>query len=177
MRLVLLAASTLASFAAIGAASSSEPGVARPGGTYQTLPASSANDCAAACARDGLCLSWTFLTQTYQCELKAVIPQPVLAASAVSGLSQRAPDFMRAAARLETTKPKLHAPQSMAQAEIRSPALETQPLGTPAQQNQAQSAAIAQAASLHLRFQPVFEPGYASADPEEELLGGPLASR
>lgn len=73
-----------------------ETGVARPGGTYTSFRMADANACAAACAQDALCMSWTFVADPQgRCDLKAVIPHPVMDHLAVSGLAARAPSFSR----------------------------------------------------------------------------------
>jgi hypothetical protein len=73
-----------------------ETGVARPGGTYTSFGQADANACAAACAQDTLCMSWTFVADPQgRCDLKAVIPHPVMDHLAVSGLAARAPGFSR----------------------------------------------------------------------------------
>lgn len=74
-----------------------EVGFARPGGTYLTPPASSAEACAQACSQDTLCMAFTFYTyeSAPRCELKAVIPRPRPDPAAIAGLSHRAPAFAR----------------------------------------------------------------------------------
>jgi hypothetical protein len=84
-----------------------EVGVTRPGGTYATLPGADPNACAQACARDGLCMSWTVIADVQpRCELKAVIPHPIEDSLAISGLSPRAPAFARLVAPREIGPPR-----------------------------------------------------------------------
>lgn len=97
MRLqALLAAAAIAAIAASAYAADEvgERDVARPGGVYTTVNTSDAAVCAALCTRDDICMAWT-LTSAGVCELKAVAPNPVQMTGAVSGLSPRAPDFLR----------------------------------------------------------------------------------
>lgn len=64
----------------------------RPGGVYTTLRLADAPTCASLCAADGICLAWTYRADG-ACELKAVIPAPIVSRGARSGLSSRAPAF------------------------------------------------------------------------------------
>jgi hypothetical protein len=74
-----------------------EVGFARPGGTYLTPPAATAEACARACSEDALCMAFTFYAyeSAPRCELKAVIPRPRTDPTATAGLSHRAPAFAR----------------------------------------------------------------------------------
>ncbi len=84
-----------------------DQGVARPGGTYISLPLATATACADACAADGLCMSWTFVSAApARCDLKAVIPHPVRDPSAASGLAARAPSFARLVAPSQIGPPR-----------------------------------------------------------------------
>lgn len=90
----------------IAAAFASEQGVSRPGGVYLTMPMASAEACSAACSDDNLCMAWSFAMAERACELKAIAPAPVRAEGVVSGLSQRAPAFVRVeAAPIEAPAP------------------------------------------------------------------------
>jgi hypothetical protein len=70
-----------------------QAGFDRPGGTYATLPTEDADSCAAQCAKDGLCLAWSYQGSGSFCALKAVITPASASAGAVSGLAGRAPGF------------------------------------------------------------------------------------
>jgi|CXWL01.1.fsa_nt_gi hypothetical protein len=94
---VFLIAAAFATSAAAQQVLISERDIARPGGSYATLAIADAGACEALCARDTLCLAWTYRADA-MCELKAVIPPPVAVAGAHSGLSARAPEFARAIA-------------------------------------------------------------------------------
>lgn len=97
MRLqAFLVAAAIAAIAASAYAADEvgERDVARPGGVYTTVNTTDATACAALCTRDDICMAWT-LTSAGVCELKAVAPNPVQMTGAVSGLSPRAPDFLR----------------------------------------------------------------------------------
>ena len=84
--------------------------VARPGGFYVLLSAPDAAACARLCAEDSICMAWTFRAPA--CELKAVVPAPVAERGAISGLSARAPDFVRRIALAEAPE-ALTAPESI----------------------------------------------------------------
>lgn len=90
-----------------------ERDTARPGGVYTQLTISDAFACARACAEDNICLAWTLRAGT--CELKAVAPAPIAETGAISGLSSRAPEFVRRVARLETASISTPAASSMAE--------------------------------------------------------------
>lgn len=72
-----------------GALAANEIDVARPGATYATQPADTAEACDRLCRDDGLCMSWSF--QDDLCEMKAVVAAPVPREGAASGVSSRAP--------------------------------------------------------------------------------------
>lgn len=84
-------------FALTVAAFAAEEDVLRPGGDYAIVSASTPSGCEAACAIDGLCMSWTFTPESGECALKAVVPAPVRAKGMVSGIAPRAPAFARLA--------------------------------------------------------------------------------
>lgn len=75
------------------AAFATELGVARPGGVYRTATVTHADACQQLCARDRLCMAWTYETQTQACELKAVVPAATPSADAISGVMSRAGVF------------------------------------------------------------------------------------
>lgn len=96
MRAMILSL-TLVFAAPAGAEAIGEPDTARPGGAYSAMPAADPAACALACARDALCMAWTFRpAEANACELKAVIPALRPERGATSGLSARAPAFARA---------------------------------------------------------------------------------
>jgi hypothetical protein len=98
IRSSLLALATIA-LCAQAAAQKLEAGdadIARPGGVYNLLTATSADACASLCAEDGICAAWTYQPGG-DCELKAVIPSPEQSAGARSGLSARTPNDLREA--------------------------------------------------------------------------------
>jgi hypothetical protein len=67
---------------------------ARPGGVYVSLTTDDAASCSALCARDGICMAWTYReTPAHACELKAVVTPATTEEGAYSGLSARAPEF------------------------------------------------------------------------------------
>ena len=91
MRIALILFAMIALQAAAWAAS--ESGVARPGASYASAPMETPAACERACAEDGLCMAWNFAAGL--CELKAVVPQPIVQAGATSGLSTRVPARLR----------------------------------------------------------------------------------
>lgn len=67
--------------------------MARPGGTYSSVEADNAVACARVCADDTICMAWSFRENT--CELKATVPAQVAQSGATSGVSARAPGYLR----------------------------------------------------------------------------------
>lgn len=94
MRTLIATLATLPFLAAALSGGMSEPGMARPGGTYATVSVDDAQACAHACSEDSLCMAWTYRSSG-ACELKAVVTRAVPTPEAVSGLSRRAPGFAR----------------------------------------------------------------------------------
>lgn len=93
-RLALAAATVTAAAGAI-AAGPPETGYDRPGGAYANVPAKDAAECAVICAQDRICMSWTFrVTEYVGCSLKAVVPGAVADKQAISGVADRASDFL-----------------------------------------------------------------------------------
>lgn len=93
-RLALAAATATAAAGAI-AAGPPETGFDRPGGVYSNVPAKDPAACAIACAQDRICMSWSFrATEFVGCSLKAVVPAAVPDKLAVSGVADRAGDFL-----------------------------------------------------------------------------------
>jgi PAN domain len=93
-RLATIFATGAAAAGAI-AAGPPENGFDRPGGVYSNVPADDAAACAIACAQDKICMSWSFRTTDYVgCSLKAVVPARVADATAISGVADRAADFL-----------------------------------------------------------------------------------
>jgi hypothetical protein len=93
-RLALAAATVTAAAGAI-AAGPPETGFDRPGGVYSNVPAKDPAACAIACAQDRICMSWTFrATEFVGCSLKAVVPGAVPDHQAVSGIADRAAEFL-----------------------------------------------------------------------------------
>jgi PAN domain len=84
---VLLAAQAGAAWA-IG-----EANMARPGGTYSSIEADDPAACAQICVDDTICMAWSFRENT--CELKATVPAQVAQSGATSGVSTRAPGYLR----------------------------------------------------------------------------------
>lgn len=70
-----------------------EANTARPGATYSTAEADSAAACERLCAEDTICMAWSFRANS--CELKATVPSSVAQESATSGVSSRAPGYLR----------------------------------------------------------------------------------
>ncbi|HVY85049.1 MAG TPA: PAN domain-containing protein [Caulobacterales bacterium] len=70
-----------------------QPDTALPGGVYTTLTTADDAACAQACSQDRMCMAWTYRRDA--CELKAVVPEAVAEAGAISGVSRDAPDFAR----------------------------------------------------------------------------------
>ncbi len=85
---LLIATAASAQTALIG-----ESDAARPGGTYTTLATPDVAACARLCTDDSICMAWTYRGNA--CELKAVAPPSVAETGSRSGLSQRAPAFLR----------------------------------------------------------------------------------
>jgi hypothetical protein len=93
-RLALTAATVTAAAATI-AAGPPETGFDRPGGVYSNVATKDAAACAIACAQDRICMSWTFrITEYVGCSLKAVVPPAIADRDAVSGVDDRAGDFL-----------------------------------------------------------------------------------
>lgn len=93
-RLALAAATVTAAAGAI-AAGPPETGFDRPGGVYSNVPAKDPAACAIACAQDRICMAWTFrATEFVGCSLKAVVPGAVPDHQAVSGVADRASEFL-----------------------------------------------------------------------------------
>lgn len=93
-RLALAAATVTAAAGAI-AAGPPETGFDRPGGVYSNVPAKDPAACAIACAQDRICMAWTFrATEFVGCSLKAVVPGAVPDHQAVSGIADRAAEFL-----------------------------------------------------------------------------------
>ena len=95
---ITLAAVAAALCAPVALAESARPvrqaGVERPGGTSLTLPAEDADACAAQCAKDGLCLAWSYQPAAgLPCSLKAVVTPTQASQGVISGLAARAPSF------------------------------------------------------------------------------------
>jgi hypothetical protein len=70
-----------------------EANMARPGATYSTIDADDATACERLCADDTICMAWNFRENT--CELKATVPAEVAQSGATSGVSARAPGYLR----------------------------------------------------------------------------------
>lgn len=70
-----------------------EANTARPGATYSTVEADDAAACERVCADDTICMAWSF--QENSCQLKATVPAEVARSGAVSGVSARAPGWLR----------------------------------------------------------------------------------
>jgi hypothetical protein len=70
-----------------------EANMARPGGTYSSTEADDPAACAQICADDTICMAWSFRENT--CELKATVPAEVAQSGATSGVSARAPGYLR----------------------------------------------------------------------------------
>ena len=108
---------SLAPLAALGAlvvfaaAGPLESGVDRPGGEYAFLPTADAAACAAACAQDQMCLSWSFQVHEFVgCYLKAVVPTRESDLDSVSGVSERAKSFLALTRPASGPKPAPPAP-------------------------------------------------------------------
>lgn len=83
--------------AQIGAAwAVGDTNIARPGGSFATVEATSPAVCARACADDTLCMAWSF--EANSCELKAIVPVAISRDGVISGVSARAPASMRVSA-------------------------------------------------------------------------------
>jgi hypothetical protein len=63
-----------------------EPHTHRIGGDYATGNVASAQLCQLVCEREGQCKSWTYVTQTAQCQLKSVVPAKTEGSCCVAGV-------------------------------------------------------------------------------------------
>jgi hypothetical protein len=69
-------------------------GFSRAGAPYATSTSDDAYSCATACARDGICIAWTYRASANSCEFRASVSDSAADADATSGLSDRAPASM-----------------------------------------------------------------------------------